>query len=122
MAYGRGGYGNKGGNKKGKGVRVTGLFKTKRQGLYVGGINDEKLAELIALIKQAKAADKEITVFMWKSKFSDGPLFSLTMDLAQDKNERGSRPKRRPIEDDDDDNDQDEAEPAEDGDDPFGDD
>lgn len=105
-----------GGKPKGSGVRLTGLFKTKRQGLYVGSVNEEKLQELIALIKKAKGEDKEITVFLWKSKFQEGPLFSLNMDIAQDK-PKGGFQKRRPIEDDPDDEPADK--PDEDDDDPF---
>jgi len=80
--------------------RITGLFKTKRRGLYVGGTNAETFQSLVDKIKAAKSEGKQLTFFLWKSKFEDGPVFSLNVDLEQDRNER---PKRKPIEDDDDD-------------------
>ena len=69
------------------GVRLTGLFLTKRKGLYVGTLDDAKIDELIALIKKAKNAGKEITAFLWKSTFATGPAFSINMDIARDRAE-----------------------------------
>lgn len=97
MAYGN----RRGGKPQGSSVRLTGLFKTKRNGLYVGSINGEKIEELVALIKKALKQEKDITLFLWKSKYDDGPRFSVNMDLAQDRPQGGKR--RRPIQDDDED-------------------
>jgi len=95
-------YGNRqgGGKPQGSSVRLTGLFKTKRNGLYVGSLNAEKIEELVVLIKKALKTEKDLTVFLWKSKYDDGPKFSVNMDLAQDRPQGGKR--RRPIQEDDD--------------------
>ena len=121
MAYGNKGYKNKG---AGKGVRLTGLFKTKRNGLYVGSVNEEKIAELVQLIKKATKEEKEIVLFLWKSKYDDGPKFTLQADLQNDYKPKGGARRGRPIEDDDDDDAEDEPEDKapDDKDDPFGDD
>lgn len=104
----RGNYGGRsgqqrGGKAKNSGVRLTGLFATKRRGLYTGSIaaKSEQLDGLIAKIKEAKAAGKGLSFFLWKSKFEDGPPFSVNVDIQQDA-PKGDRPKRRfdPIEED----------------------
>ena len=123
MAFQRSGK-SKGSGPNGTSVRVTGLFGTKRKGLFVGSLNDEKIQELVKLIKKAISSEKEITVFLWKSKFEEGPRYSLNMDLAQDRAERDSRKPKRRIEEDDDDepaDDDDDEKPAK-GNDPFEDD
>lgn len=70
--------------KKGKGTRVTGLFKTKRQGLYVGKMRAEEIKGLRVLLKKAADESKEIAVFMYKNDAEDGkPLFSLKADINE---------------------------------------
>lgn len=129
MANYRGGYsrggGNRGGKKQNSGVRLTGLFATKRRGLYTGSVaaKSEQLDDLIAKIKEAKAAGKGLSFFLWKSKFEDGPPYSINVDIQQDAPQ--GKPKRRyePIEEDagfDEDGNEPEEESAED--DLFGDD
>ena len=99
MAF-KGNYRGKGGGKSDRSdSRLTGLFKTKRRGLYVGGTNDETLDALVKKIKAAKAEGKQLTFFLWKSKFDEGPVFSLNVDVEQDRQARSSR---KPIEPDDD--------------------
>jgi hypothetical protein len=112
-------YGKSKGNYSG--VKATGLFATKRKGLYVGTISPEKVEEVVALIKKALKQERGITAFLWKSKYEDGPKFSLSLDVAQERNDRGAKPKRKPIEDDDEEEDSDSEESSDDSD-PFGDD
>lgn len=100
MAYGNQNYGNKGGKKQGTGLRLTGFFKTKRPGLFVGSISNKDLAPLIDKIKSAKGKELGLTFFLWKNDKQGGPLMSLNVDLERPQSER---PKRRPIEEDDED-------------------
>ena len=79
-------------------TKVTGLFRSKKKkGLYLGSTDEERLGALIDKIKEAKKVGKQVTFFLWKSTYDDGPVFNLTVDLAQDRKE-GSR---RPIKNDD---------------------
>lgn len=85
-------------------VRLTGLFRSKRPGLFVGGARDQAFADLIAKVKEAKAAGRGITFFLWrndptKSKNPNGPPFSLSVDVEM---ERSKQPARKAIEPDDD--------------------
>lgn len=112
MAYGRnnwsgggGGYrGGSRGGRAGKGksnvtsTRITGLFKSAKPGLYIGGAEGEHLDALIAKIKEAKSAGKGITFFLWKTTFDEGPPFSLNVDVAMEKsggNRSGASGRRR---------------------------
>lgn len=79
-----------------KSVRLTGLFKTKRPGLFVGTCRAEDLKQLIAKIKAAKEEDKGLTFFVWKNQ-GEGPTLSLSVDVEQ---ERPARTSRKPIEED----------------------
>lgn len=97
MAYG------KPAAKKQTSVRLTGLFKTKKPGLYVGSTRAEDLSALIEKIKEAKSKGVGLTFFLWKNEPGKGPLYSLNTDLEQPREQRTARPARRPIEPDDDD-------------------
>lgn len=122
---GRFGGGNRGGRGRGNrastAARITGLFKTQKQGLYVGGADGEQLEALIEKIKAAKAKGRGITFFMWRSDFEEGPPYSLTVDVAQEDSRGGgggSRGRRRPSDDEDEIEEQEEdVETIEDGDD-----
>src|SRR5688572_14487388 len=94
------------GNSKNKSARITGLFRSKRKGLYVGTARPEDIEKLVEKIKAAMRAKKGLTLFLWKNDDADGPAFSLSADVAQDF--PGGK-KRRPIDEDDED---DEREPA----------
>lgn len=110
------------GKGKKKGVRLTGLFRTKRKGLYVGKVRaDEELSALKKLIKKAEAEGSDLTMFVWKNKDEDGPAFTLVADIAQDA-EGGKRRKRRDEDDEDEDQDEEDDEDGEDDEDPFADD
>ena len=90
-------------------VKVTGLFKSKKQGLYVGSIkaDDEygQLDGLVAKIKEARSEKAGLVFFLWKNTYEDGPYFNLFADVSreEDKPRRGSKAPRRKIEEDDDD-------------------
>lgn len=75
-------------------TRLTGLFKTKRQGLFVGSAKAEQLEALIKKIKEAKTAGKGLAFFLWKNTFGDGPAFSLNVDVEKDQSERPARRKQ----------------------------
>ena len=109
MAYSRG-------KSKGSSTRLTGLFATKRKGLFVGTARPEDIANLIEKIKEAKAAGKGLTFFVWKNDPGRGPALSLSADVARDRQDNQDRSPRKPIENDPFDSD-DETE----NDDPFGD-
>lgn len=91
------------GKSKRTSVRLTGLFKTKRKGMYVGSIDN--MDDLIGKIKEAKKADKGLVIFSFRNEDAEEgqPLFTMYADVQ---NEQGSGPKKRkPIEDDDEDSD-----------------
>lgn len=101
MAYGRGGYGRS--KKKGTSLRLTGLFKAKKRGLFVGSASE--LGELIDVVKKAKADEAGLVFFLWRNQLDEDsdkkqPDFTLYVDVNQEED----RPrKRRKIEDDDED-------------------
>jgi len=94
MAFGKKFNGNFGGAKKGfkKGftkksnpfdnTNITGLWGTKRDGLWVGTANE--LDGIIALVKKAKADGQGITFFLWQNTKSDSPVFNLVANVARD--------------------------------------
>lgn len=63
--------------------RLTGLFKSKKQGLWVGTARPEDIEGLITKIKEAKKAGRGLTFFLWKNE-GEGPVFSLNCDVAQE--------------------------------------
>jgi len=80
-------------------VRLTGLFKSRtRQGLAVGTIDGENLDNLITKIKAAKAVGRGVTVFLWSNP-GKNPPFSVSADVAQERQQRAA--KAAAIEDDD---------------------
>ncbi len=112
----------RGGNSKNKSARITGLFRSKRKGLYVGTARPEDIEKLVEKIKAAMKAKKGLTLFLWKNDDADGPAFSLSADVAQDFPGKGG--KRRPIDEDDEDDDREPVEKDDDDedadeDDPF---
>lgn len=94
MAFQKGGYKAGGykkfGAKKAGGAKksafdntkITGLWKTKRDGLFVGTVND--LEFIIALVKKARAAGKGITFFLWQNDQDDFAAYNLVANVAQD--------------------------------------
>jgi len=111
MAFGKPGFkkgGFKGGFKKkaaaGKNydnTKITGLWKTKRPGLFVGTANE--LDDIISLVKKARAAGKGITFFLWKNDQDDYAAYNLVANVAQD------NPNQKPIEDEEEQVEEDEA-------------
>lgn len=92
------------GKSKGTSTGLTGLFKTKRRGLYVGSVQD--FGELITKIKKARADSKELVFFLWKQDEPEEgqPVFRLSVDVSRDEEER-PRSKNKPIDPDPDDDD-----------------
>ena len=92
--------GNRGGSKKKEytSVQCTGLFKTKKKGLYVGSTTDEYFDKFVEKVKEAKKKGKGVAFFLWRNDpdKSDTP-YTLYMDVNTD------QPKGRKIEEDDDD-------------------
>lgn len=88
-------------------VRVTGLFRSDKKpkfgkAMFVGTARPEDVKALAKKVKQALTEGKGITFFLFQAKSSDDPntpAFTLTADVAQ---ERQPRKARRPIEDEDD--------------------
>lgn len=66
----------------GKGVRVTGLFAGKREGLWTGRLRKEDIENLMGLFDSALNSNQLVTMFLWENQ--DGPQFSLTANLAQE--------------------------------------
>lgn len=66
----------------GKGVRVTGLFAGKREGLWTGRLRREDIENLMGLFDNALNSNQLVTMFLWENQ--DGPQFSLTANLAQE--------------------------------------
>ena len=65
--------------------RLTGLFKSKKQGLWVGTARPEDVERLISKIKEAVKAKRGLTFFLWKNDSEGGgPVFSLNCDVAQE--------------------------------------
>lgn len=82
----------------GKFARIAGLFKTKRPGMLVGACRGPELETLISKIKEAKAASKGITFFLFSNppKGERGPVAGLTVDVEQERPQGGGfqgRPK-----------------------------
>ena len=106
-------------------VSVTGLFKAEtkpgRSALYTGTCSGEYLDQLIAVIKKARAAEKGVTFFLWKSDPGYQSAFNLKADVERERaarSVRGARPKARPIEEDEPEPEA-EEEPTEEPSDPF---
>jgi hypothetical protein len=70
------------GSQDGKGVRVTGLFSGKREGLWTGRLRKEDIENLMTLFDNALNSNQLVTMFLWENQ--DGPQFSLTANLAQE--------------------------------------
>jgi len=97
--------------KKGTSVRLTGLFKTKRRGLFVGSVTE--LDDMKSKIKQAIADEKGLVFFLWRNDpEEEGPAYTLSMDVSQD--EDRPKKKQRPEPEDEDEDDDDDEEKDED--------
>ena len=107
--------------KKGTSVRLTGLFKTKRRGLWVGSVTE--LDPMKDKIRKAIADEKGLVFFLWKNEDEDGPAYTLSMDVSSDedrpKGKPYGKPKRKPVEDDDEDEDDEAEEKGDDEEVPF---
>lgn len=93
MAYGnKRSYGRGGGNRKpagpNKSVRLTGLFASRKPGLFVGTARPEDLRSLGPRIREALDSGKGLTFFLWDNdgRGDEGdPRFNLTADVANDR-------------------------------------
>ncbi len=97
-------YGKKNGNKSNyTSVRLTGMFKTKKPGMYVGNLRKEDLEALIGKIKEAKADGKSLVFFLFRNQDKEADIaFSLLADSKdEDRNARKSKKSNRIEEDDD---------------------
>lgn len=83
----------------GKSVRITGLFRSKtRKGLYVGTARPEEIKALGAKLKEALTEDRGAVFFLWKNEDAEGgPLFSLTADVAQERETKTAAQNRRRV-------------------------
>jgi hypothetical protein len=93
--FNRSGNGN-GGKREYTSVRLTGLFGTKKPGLYVGNARAEEIEQLVEKCNAALDADKGLTFFLFKNKDRDSEMaFSLSADVQTDfkgrKNKRSER-------------------------------
>ena len=81
--------------------RVGSLFLTKRDGLLVGGVDDEGMAVLVDKIKAARAVDKKIVFFLWLNEPKPGKKVagSITVDVERDREAPASdsRVRSKPI-------------------------
>lgn len=68
--------------------RVCWFNPTKRQGLQVGKVKDEGLAELISVLKAARESGNNVTFFLWEGERG----FSLTAGVDE---RSGDFPQRR---------------------------
>jgi cobalamin biosynthesis protein CobT len=97
-------YGKKNG-KHGKSkytsVRLTGMFRTKKPGMYVGNLRKEDLEALIMKIKESKSDGKSLVFFLFRNLDKDSnSAFSLLVDsVHEDRTVRKSKKSSR-IEDD----------------------
>ena len=94
--------------KKGTSVRLTGLFKTKRRGLFVGSVTE--LDPMKDKIRKAIAEDKGLVFFLWRNEDEEGPAYTISMDVSSDedrpKGKSYGKPKRKPVEDAEDEDDE----------------
>ena len=81
-------------------IKLGGLFRTKRAGMYVGNIKPDELEELQALLNSKKVQRHGMVIFMFKNTRPDGPVFNLLADAAKPREEFVS--KKRAIDDTDD--------------------
>lgn len=98
------------GKKKYTSIRLTGLFGTKKPGMYVGTARPEEVEQLIEKCNEALEADKGVTFFLFKNKDRESDIaYSLAADVQQDlrasKNRRSER-----IEEDDEEQEQEQYE------------
>lgn len=77
-------YQKKAGKKSGLNTtQLTALWNTKREGLAVGTMKE--LDKLIVLVKQAKAANKGLTFFLWENTNDNYPgNYNLTANVERD--------------------------------------
>ena len=92
----------KGAKREFTSVRITGLFQSKKRGLYVGTARPEEVASLRKKLKEAVDQEKGVVFFLFKntSDEENQPKFNLSADVAQDKPK--GKAKSKPIQDDDD--------------------
>lgn len=75
-----------------KGVRVTGFFAGKREGLLTGKLRTQDIEGLLTLLDQAAQSNQEVMFFLWENQQQPGkPILSLTANIAQPRPNNGFR-------------------------------
>jgi hypothetical protein len=93
-------------------IKLTGLFKTKRQGMYVGSVSVEVMEELLAMMNTSKAQKNGLVLFAFKNdKGGDrGPVLNLLIDVSKPREDSTEwKAKRKLIQEDHDLSDEDEV-------------
>jgi|SRR5437660_9596982 len=91
-------------------IRVAGLFRTKRQGMYIGVIKPEQMEEMQAVMNKKLTQQNGLLLLLFKAE-SDNP--KLRFNLLVDSAKPFEKKTRRPIEEDDEDQDNDTEEETE---------
>lgn len=78
--------------------RISYFTPTRRDGMFVGIVNEDNLTSLIDVIKDAKGQGKSIVFFLWRNEPKEGrkSVATLTVAVQQDR-PSGDGPSRRPI-------------------------
>lgn len=89
-------------------VRVTGLWETRRRGLYTGGLTQDQedalagLRDLCAAVLDGK--EERLSFFMFENEGRRGPMFTIYADVGKAyRSSRGGQSTGRRIEEPDDD-------------------
>jgi len=79
--------------------RISYFTPTRRDGMFVGIVNEENLDSLISVIKDAKGQGKSIVFFLWRNEPKEGrkSVATLTVAVQQDHRPSVDGPSRRPI-------------------------
>lgn len=86
MAFGKKNTGSKDGNKKNPdSCRVTGLFGTKKDNLYVGQARVEDLKNLAEVMKKSKESGMALFLYYNEGAKAKEPVFTLYAAPSQDR-------------------------------------
>lgn len=67
-------------------VRLTGMWPTKKDGLFTGKMRTEDIDKLIEKAEEAEKNDKQLVFFLWENdkKERKDPEFTLQMAIAEE--------------------------------------
>ncbi len=105
--------------KDSKYLRLTGLWESKKGGLFTGKIRVEDIDKLIEKCEEALKADAQLVCFLWENEVKDrkDPIFTLQVAVADEEDGKrrssGSRRSRREEPEPEDDAEDSEDEPEE---------